>query len=243
MNVLRPLVFASGLSLALTPDAAHCGWGLEVDRASFADLNDLAHAEQALWSSEKAIAYAVGQATVIERQLQLRGIRNSPDGLHHLFDLTFAWWLKSVLKPAAEIEANPAASCAEAKLALTKLLELERQRALMGLAPDDSGAADANVADADRLIKEIRDLLVQATTRRCHEEALDECVYTGRVNAVLELALSEQRQGQLSGQGDSDSSWVKDALDQCAIYKRSSRRPAASARPRTMRVTSGRVRE
>jgi len=218
MNVLRPLVFALSLSLALIPNAARCGWGLEVDRASFADLNDLAHAEQALWSSEKAIAYAVGKATVTERQLELLGIPSDP-GLQRLFHLAFAWWLKSVLKPAAQIEVNPAASCAEAKLALTKLLELERQRQLMGLAPGEAGPADASVVDADSLIKEIDELVLQATTRRCHEEALDECVYTGRVSAVMELALSEERQGQLFGKGTSDSSWVKDALDQCAIYK------------------------
>jgi hypothetical protein len=46
---------------------------------------------------------------------------------------------------------------------------------------------------------ELVGLIETALARRCHEEALDECVYTGRMNAVTEMALAEDRQRQLLG--------------------------------------------
>jgi hypothetical protein len=218
MKVLRPFIFAFSLSFAVLPNAARCGWGVEVGRASLSDLNDLAHAEQSLWSSEKAIARAVGEALVIERQRQLLGTTNGA-GVERLFHLTFAWWLKSVLKPAVEIPFNPAASCAEARLGLQKLLELDRQRQLLGLAPQQDPPADANAAETDNWFKELWDKVLAATTRRCQDEALDECVYTGRMMAVIELVFSADRQAQLRGQDSPDTSWATDALNQCAIYK------------------------
>jgi len=53
---------------------------------------------------------------------------------------------------------------------------------------------------------------------RCRDEALDECVKTGRYIQVVELAYGEQRATGLLGGITDAQSWAKDALDQCAIY-------------------------
>jgi hypothetical protein len=143
----------------------------------------------------------------IDRQMELLGIQD-PIDQQDLRRHTLAWLLKSVLKPAAEIAVNPAASCAEAQLILTKVLEIGGQQQLLGV--DDS---------AYSFTGELVELIQTALARRCHEEALDECVYTGRMNAVTEQALAEERQRQLLGLDNGDTSWVTDALNQCAIYK------------------------
>jgi hypothetical protein len=144
----------------------------------------------------------------VDQQMEFLGIQD-PIDQQDLRRLMLAWVLKSVLRPAAEIAVNPAASCAEAQLILTKVLQIGRQQQLLGV--DDSDFS---------LTGELAGLIKTALVRRCHEEALDECVYTGRMNAVTEMALAEERQRQLLGDQDgSDSSWVADALNQCAIYK------------------------
>jgi hypothetical protein len=187
MKVLTPVAFALCLSLAFIPGAARSGWGVEVSRASSADVRDLSHAEQEMWSSEKAIQQVGSEALKVDQQMEFLGIQDPIDqqGLRRRM---LAWLLKSVLKPAAAIAVNPAASCVEAQLILTKVLEIGRQQQLLGV--DDSDFSFTG---------ELVGLIETALARRCHEEALDECVYTGRMNAVTEMALAEDRQRQLLG--------------------------------------------
>jgi hypothetical protein len=208
MKVLRPVVFALSLSLAVMPEAARCGWGVDVGRASDADVNDLVHAEQALWSAKRKLKDALAKEVVKERQLELAGLP-SETSVADLLVQTKKWWLENIMRPAAEIAVNPAASCAEARIILETLFEMDRQRVLLGL--DEPEDAPTKLWDTVQLI-------LVGLLRRCQEEALDECVFTGRKAAVSEAALAADHQFQVLGLKQ-DVSWVKDALDQCAIYK------------------------
>jgi hypothetical protein len=78
MKVLPLVLFALSLSLAVLPDTASCGWGVEVGRGTLADLNDLAHAEQSLWNSQEAIARVNIETLKKERQRQLLGLPPDP---------------------------------------------------------------------------------------------------------------------------------------------------------------------
>src|SRR5579862_353137 len=183
MSVLRTVLLLCTLCLAAVPNPALGGWGEEVNRASAADLNDLTHAEQELWSAEKTIQHVVGGALAGERQRQLLGVA-SDDATQRLFNRTVGYWLIHILKPGAQIVTNPAASCAEAMISYTKLLEIDRQRQLFGLTVGDGQPADSGVSQVDTLFTDIKAQIAEALARRCHEEALDECVYTGRISAV-----------------------------------------------------------
>jgi hypothetical protein len=209
------------LLLAGAPHQGWCGWGEDVGRASPADANQLALDKLALKEAESkydATVSATHTMMTSERQRQLLGASN--DTLGDLYRRTHLWWLKSVLEPAALIATNPAASCAEARMGYRRLLDMQRQRQLIGLVDDaqDQGPEGLQKSAENRLLEEIGDEIRQATTRRCDEEALDECVETGRLMAVFEQVLNEMRQDQLLGQA-TDTAWAKDALDQCAVYQ------------------------
>lgn len=54
---------------------------------------------------------------------------------------------------------------------------------------------------------------------RCRDEALDECLATGRFVQIFKVLTEEGRQSQLLGQEDDLESWADDALKQCAVYE------------------------
>lgn len=85
-----------------------------------------------------------------------------------------------------------------------------RQRKELGM------SSDAREAELDKMFKEINDKGVQ----RCREEALDECVATGRISQIVIFGQAEARRSFLMSGSESDwQTWAKDALNQCAIYE------------------------
>jgi hypothetical protein len=86
-----------------------------------------------------------------------------------------------------------------------------RQRQLLGM------SSDKRDAELDKMSSDF----AAKGGERCREEALDECVATGRIQQILELSIGAERQSELMG-NDSDSNWqawAKDTIKQCAIYE------------------------
>ncbi|HEU4653587.1 MAG TPA: hypothetical protein VFS47_06350 [Steroidobacteraceae bacterium] len=217
----RVLMCVAALMLVCASPEGFCNWGLDVGRASPTDANRLAVDKLALKEAESrynAVVSATQQMMVTARQRQLLG--SSGDTVGELYRRTYLWWLKSVLEPAALIATNPAATCAEARMGYRRYVEMQRQRQFIGLAtdPDDRSSDAEERRGENNLLEGIGEEIHAATLRRCHEEALDECVETGRYMALFEEALIEKRQSELLDRPQ-DISWLKDALDQCARYE------------------------
>lgn len=182
-------------------------WGIEVGRASPTDAVDLVND----WNTFKRARFRINDALLqvlpVERQKQMLGL--GPDDRSDLGQLAEAaqqYWMREILGPLQRVALNPAASCAEAQFAGQAVQQMERQRQLIGLAED---ATLANVLNAT----------LGMVSLRCREEALDECVATGRFQQIIDMMTSAERQAQLLGREDNLENWAEDALRQCAIYE------------------------
>lgn len=185
-------------------------WGVERGRAGEGDVAELLASQLSMMMAENRIREAVLRETLASRQAYLlgRGDGSSLGTVIKLEEVT-GWWLEKVLTPAEDIARNPAASCAQASVGGDKLLGMMRQRALLGM-------EDANDADLWQLYLDIKGLIVA----RCREEALDECLVTGRWQQIPQTdALVARGDALLLGAGGLDPEWVDKALQQCSIYE------------------------
>ena len=182
------------------------GWGVERGRANEGDVARLLVDQLVRMRAQRRIDEAIGRPLAVERQRVLLGISDGKaPTADELTDGVYDWWLKDVMGPAEAIAGNPAASCAEAQVAVQSLLIMMGQRQLFGLETE---------------FQEMFDSSRTKLATRCREEALDECVMTGRFEQILQTELGLSRGGALLG-GDSriDYKWMDDALKQCAIYE------------------------
>ena len=180
------------------------GWGLEVGRANETDVARLIQDQLSMEIARNRIEKAITRPLEKERQLQVLG-RSTPGAprVENLHDSVYEWWLNDVMKPAEAIAENPAASCAQAGDAIQTLFAMMRQRQLLGLETD---------------FWEMYQRINQKATTRCEEEALDECVATGRWIQIPETAFALARQSALLGGTYDGTEWAKKTLKQCATY-------------------------
>ena len=205
MRVCSTLVL---LSLFLSAPATVLGnWGLEVGRADAGDVVGLVSD----WLSFKKERRRLDRATLagmtmIARQRQLIGIAEKDLPPQQMFEKLEEYWLNNLVAPLQGIARNPAAACAEAQFALTNFIGMKRQQQLLGL------------AESERLNGEYQ-VTEELASLRCRDEALDECVATGRFTQILQLKVAWDRQAQMYNREDTLDSWAEDALKQCAIYE------------------------
>lgn len=207
VDSLRARVAAILVSLILfSPDPVRVlgNWGLEVGRADAGDAAALAADWVAFKMERNRIVSSLASSGAIERQKQLLGVSDGVDAAT-LFDQVQTYWLMKVLPPLQRIAINPAASCAEARFALSTMIGMKRQQQLFGI-------------DESEQITRIHTATQEMASLRCREEALDECVATGRFKQIVDLMMGAERQAQLVGETGDLENWAEDALKQCAIY-------------------------
>jgi hypothetical protein len=197
------------LSLFLSAPASVLGsWGLEVGRANAGDVIRL----QKDWLNFKRgyerLRLATDAVGMIarERQRQLLGVEVEGLSLTELYEMLEDYWFNNLLGPLQSIALNPAASCAEAQFALATMIGIRRQQQLLGL-------------EESAILGRVYQATEEMTSLRCRNEALDECVATGRFMQILELMVGGDRQTELLGREGSLEGWAEDALKQCAIYE------------------------
>jgi hypothetical protein len=207
-KILKTLLLLTLWSGLFTPvNTLGGGWGIERGRADAGDVARLVVDQIALMRSRKQIDGAIQRPLLAERQRQLVG---TSDGAalrgDELTERVYEWWRKDVMGPAEAIAGNPAASCEEAKVAVQELLTMMGQRQVLGLETE---------------FQETFDTVRTKLATRCREEALDECVATGRFDQIVQTELGLRRDHAvmpLSGIANSDE-WVDGAFKQCAIYE------------------------
>ena len=207
-KILRTLMLLALSCGLFTPlNTLGSGWGIERGRADAGDAARLVVDQVALMRARKQIDGAVQRPLLAERQRQILGpSKGVVIRVDQLTEKVYEWWLKDVMGPAEAIAGNPAASCEEAKVAVQQLLTMMRQRQMVGLETE---------------FQETFDTLRTKLAKRCREEALDECVATGRFDQIVQTEVGLQRDHAvmpLSGIDDSDK-WVDAAFKQCAIYE------------------------
>ena len=194
------------LSLFLSAPASALGnWGLEVGRANASDVirkeKDWIHFKQV----REQITRATALKLEVERQRQLAG-RESELSLTQLYEEVEDFWLNNLFGPLQRIALNPASSCAEAQYVLATMIGMQRQQQLLGL-------------EESELLKRVYEATEKMVSLRCRNEALDECVATGRFMQILQLMAGGDRQTLLLAREGSLESWAVDAIKQCAIYE------------------------
>lgn len=190
---------------------ASANWGLEVGRADMSDVMTLGNDWRTFKVARGRIEQIFGDmaaATVTERQRRLIGALGDdvPSYLPQLFEQVQDYWMRELMAPLQRIAMNPAASCAEANFAVIQLTVMVRQQQLLGL-------------DESELFSRVYQVTAGMAGLRCREEALDECVATGRFQQILNMMGSVDRQAQVMGTTDDLESFAQDALKQCAIYE------------------------
>jgi hypothetical protein len=209
LKMKMKIIVIAVILLMSEPAGVFGSWGLEVGRADAGDVAGLVSD----WLSFKRgrdhlrLHEDAQQALSIARQMQLLGMEGEDLNREQLFERMQEYWLNNLIGPLQRIALNPAASCAEARFALTQMLEIKKQRQLWGLEESEP------INSAFEATEEMASL-------RCRDEALDECVATGRFKQIIELMLGTERQMQLRNIENGDhESWAEDALKQCAIYE------------------------
>ncbi len=195
------------LSLFLSGPASIFGsWGLEVGRANGSD----AIRKQKDWLQFKQTREAFNRAITfkleVERQRQLLGMEGEDLDKKQLYEEVEDFWFNFLLVPLWRITLNPAASCAEAQYALSLMMGMRRQQQLIGI-------------EESEVFSRVYDGFEEATSIRCRNEALDECLATGRFMQILQLFVGGDRQSELLGRAGSLEKWAEGALTQCAIYE------------------------
>ena len=210
-RVLAVRAFAAAVAVIIAvncPVAVLANWGLEVGRANAGDVGRLASD----WNAYRRERFRIERVTqrtqmvAIERQRQLIGVAAENWGPQQLFEAMQTEWLTKIMGPLQSVALNPAASCAEAQFALSTMMGMKRQQQLLGLEESDEIA---------RIYKATEGM----AALRCQDEALDECVATGRFAQILELMVGGGRQAQLLGREEDLESWADDAMKQCAVYE------------------------
>lgn len=204
MRVLS--VFAAAVVFLQMPAAVFGSWGLEVGRAGPGDVGRLVSDWNAYRMASARLTKDTQAITAIERQKQMLGIAEPDWGPQQWFEAAQEEWLTKIMAPLQSIALNPAASCAEAQFAVSTMIGMKRQQQLLGL-------------DSSALINNVYQATEQMASLRCRDEALDECLSTGRFIQIINLMTSGDRQSQLLGRTEDLESWADDALKQCAIYE------------------------
>ncbi len=185
----------------------HASWGLDVGRAGPGDVASLVADWNSFKRSRNRVREALLRILPVDRQRQLLGVSAEDRiDLTRLAESAQQYWLQEVAGPLQRIALNPAASCAEAQFAMTSFMEMERQRQLMGLEENET---------MQRALQATEGMVGM----RCKDEALDECVATGRFAQIPALVIAVERQAQLRGSTGELEAWAEDALKQCAIYE------------------------
>lgn len=202
---ITTVLFGMLFGLLMPANTLAGSWGLERGRADEGDAVRLVTDQIAMKRARTRIDKALGEPLAVERQKALAGKTGSDyASAGELLDSVKDWWLKDVMGPARAIVDNPAASCAEAATSLQVLLEMMRNRSLFALEND---------------FDEIYDEIQTKGYERCREEALDECLVTGRFIQIPQLALTQERQLALMGGAGEAQEWAKASLKQCAVYE------------------------
>jgi len=224
-SLLRSTAFVGPILLSLilsAPINAFGGWGVEVGRANEGDSARLLVDQLAMKMAHNRIVDANRRPLAKERQRQLLGKSdgNAPNAAD-LLEGVYKWWLHDVMGPAKAIAENPAASCAEAAVAMQSLLSMMHQRQVLGMSPAENDhspeAEKTRAVEAD--FEEMYKSILTKGTQRCHEEALDECVATGRFEQIIQSDLAFKTTEALLPTGNVSEEWVDKALKQCAIYE------------------------
>jgi hypothetical protein len=196
------------LSLLLSAPASALGnWGLEVGRANATDVANLAKDWNTYRRNRVLLDWEGRTVLGIERQRQLLGgefVENLSPA--ELFLKTEDAFLIKIMGPLQRIAINPASSCPEAQFALVEMIGLQRQQQLLGL-------------EESEIITRVYEATEEMVSLRCRDEALDECLATGRFMQILQLMAGGDRQAKLLGRQGSLESWAVGALEQCAIYE------------------------
>lgn len=204
---MRAFVAAAVIIAVGCPVAVMANWGVKVGRAKESDVERLAEDWRVFMAEKQRIREVMLQVSATLRQRQLLGGDAEPGmSPQELFAEAQEKWISNVLAPMQRIALNPAASCAEAQLIMTELLLVRKQEQMVGL-------------DGSEEIQRFHDATERMVALRCEDEALDECVSTGRFQQILDLVFAAGRQSQLLGRDDSIEEWAEDALKQCAIYE------------------------
>lgn len=193
------------------PATVSGNWGMEVGRANESDQDRLLKNWIAMKTARNKIDRAMALSLMSAGQKEVLGLpADASASADVLLDEIYDWWLKDVMGPARAIAANPAASCAEAHLVTSQLLRMIGSRQILGMDGTDK---------RDQDLVEMLPELAALTIARCRDEALDECVATGRILQIFQQMTAEGRHAQLQGKIADVESWAEDALQQCAIYE------------------------
>ena len=199
------------LMLFIGPVSAFGNWGMEVGRANDEDVVNLLTDWTTMDMAQRRIKSVLLQPLMRERQRQLIGLPDSADGEVSIDDVV-EWWIKNVASRAQLIAKNPAASCAQAEMSVNIFLAIMREKSMFGIDDSDSGKG----AEIGRM----GDETVAFALQRCRDEALDECVATGRYSQIIERGIGEATQSDRYNIDIPDpDAWAEDALRQCAIYE------------------------
>lgn len=220
------MLLAGLAGLAIASFAPVCtfagGWGVERGRADAGDVARLLVDQLAIKMARNRISETMNRPLLEERQRQLLGRSEGGYRVDELLDDIYDWWLKDVMGPAEAIATNPAASCEEAQIAVQTVLAMMRQRNLLGMTPDEDDRSER----AERLRAreaELNEIFESTKTKlgtRCREEALDECIATGRFEQITQTELGFARGNELIGEDSQTADdWVDSAFKQCAIYE------------------------
>lgn len=197
--------------LSTGPVSVFGNWGMEVGRANEEDVVNLLTDWTTMDMAQRRIQSVMQYPLLRERQRQLIGLPDSADGAVSIDDVV-EWWIKNVASRAQLIAKNPSASCAQAQMSVQIFLTIMRQKSMFGIDDSDSGKG-AEIA-------RMGDETVAFALQRCRDEALDECVATGRYTQIIERGIGEAAQADRYSIDIPDpDAWAEDALRQCAIYE------------------------
>ena len=196
------------LLLLIAFSNANANWGLDSGRANLTDGQDLISDYIKLVKARGRIEEASKLGLLEERQRALIAGGSDTKRVVNILEKLSEILLNEVVLPSREIARNPAASCGEAQIPMTELLEVSRTAQLFGI--------------QENLFTKYREEFQELINTRCRQEALDECNLTGRFVQILERAALENRNDQLlnGSQGKDDiNSWALGALKECANYE------------------------
>ncbi len=123
------------------------------------------------------------------------------------------FWVKNVLQPAFDIMANPAATCELARSMLGRIVKMEHQAQIIGLA----GLSFGDLGNPSSILGQAFSL----ARYRCLAEAFDECMATGNGQALI-MAMSEWGRQIKITSPELEEAWERQVtylFRRCTVYK------------------------
>ena len=123
------------------------------------------------------------------------------------------FWVKNVLQPAFDIMANPAATCELARSMLGRIVKMEHQAQIIGLA----GLSFGDLGNPSSILGQAFSL----ARYRCLAEAFDECMSTGNGQALI-MAMSEWGRQIKITSPELEEAWERQVaylFRRCTVYK------------------------